>query len=91
MSDIPDWNLIAAAIFGLFVLYFILRMFYKPLKIVFITLMHIIMGGAVIILYNLAGSVWGLTVGFNVISAFIIGVMGLPGLGMLIALRYIFS
>lgn len=34
MSDIPEWNLIAAAIFGLFVLYFVLRMFYKPLNCV---------------------------------------------------------
>jgi len=91
VTDIPDWNIVAAAVFGICVLYFALRMFYRPLKVVFRTLLCILLGGAAILLYNVVGSFWGLTIGFNVISAFIIGIMGLPGLGMLVALRYIFS
>ena len=91
MPALPDWNVIAAVVFGLFVLYFISRIFYRPLKIVFSTLLHVVLGGAAIYLYNLVGALWGLTIGFNVISALIVGIMGLPGLGMLIALQYIFS
>ncbi len=91
MPAMPDWNVIAAAVFGLFVLYFISRIFYRPLKIIFSALLHLIIGGVVIFLYNLVGILWGLTIGFNVISALIVGIMGLPGLGMLIALQYIFS
>lgn len=91
MPALPDWNVIAAVIFGLFVLYFISRIFFRPLKIVLAALMHIIIGGAVVFLYNLVGALWGLTIGLNVITALVVGLMGLPGLGMLIALQYIFS
>jgi inhibitor of the pro-sigma K processing machinery len=54
-------------------------------------LLWTILGGAVIYLYNFAGVLWGLAIGLNVISAFVVGVMGLPGLGALIGLKYLFS
>ena len=86
-----DWNLAAAVLFGLFVLYFLLRIFYKPLRVLLRVLLWTIMGGAVIYLYNLLGAGWGLAVGLNVISAFVVGVTGLPGLGALIMLKYLFA
>ncbi|NMD42184.1 MAG: pro-sigmaK processing inhibitor BofA [Firmicutes bacterium] len=89
MADWVDWNLAAAIIFGLFILYFILRAFFKPLKIVFRVLLWTIAGGLAIFLYNLVGVGWGLAVGLNLISAFIVGMMGLPGLGALIVLKYL--
>lgn len=89
MNGWPDWNLIAAAIFALVVLYFLSRIFYKPLKLLFRAILHVVLGGAIIALYNLAGSTWGLALGLNPISALVVGVMGLPGLGMLVALRYV--
>lgn len=85
-----DWNLAAAALFGLIMLIFLLRVFHKPLKIALRVLLWTAMGGAVIYLYNLVGVGWGLAVGLNVISAFLVGVMGLPGLGALITLKYLF-
>lgn len=91
MPDWADWNLVAAVIFGLFMLYFLLRVFYKPLKLFLQVLLWTIMGGVVIYLYNLAGAIWGLAIGLNVISALIVGVMGLPGLGALVALKYLFA
>lgn len=89
MINMPDWNVIAAIIFGIFVLYFLSRLFYRPLKLVFRGLLHITLGGAAILLYNLAGAYWGLTIGLNLISAAVVGAMGLPGLAMLIGLHYI--
>ncbi|HOA35981.1 MAG TPA: pro-sigmaK processing inhibitor BofA family protein [Bacillota bacterium] len=86
-----DWNLVAAVIFGLFMLYFLSRVFYKPLKLLLRLLLWTVAGGVLIYFYNFAGAVWGLAVGLNVISAFIVGVMGLPGLGALIGLKYLFS
>ncbi len=91
MYEWADWNLVAAVIFGLFVLYFLSRIFYKPLKLLFRALFHMVLGGVAIMLYNLVGAIWGLNIGLNLASALIVGVMGLPGLGMLAALRYIFS
>ncbi|HOB29585.1 MAG: pro-sigmaK processing inhibitor BofA family protein [Dethiobacteria bacterium] len=89
MTDWPDWNLVAAIIFGLFMLYFLLRIFYKPLKLFLQVLLWTILGGALIYLYNFAGALWGLAIGLNVISAFIVGIMGLPGLGALVVLKYL--
>jgi len=78
MTDWPDWNLVAAIIFGLFMLYFLLRIFYKPLKLFLQVLLWTILGGALIYLYNFAGALWGLAIGLNVISAFIVGIMACP-------------
>ncbi|HPU01596.1 MAG: SigmaK-factor processing regulatory BofA [Firmicutes bacterium] len=84
-----DWNLIAAAMFGLAMFYFLVRVFYRPLKFLLRLLLSTVLGGVIIYLYNFAGALWGLAVGLNVISAFIVGVMGLPGLGALIGLKYL--
>ncbi|MEW5785076.1 MAG: pro-sigmaK processing inhibitor BofA family protein [Bacillota bacterium] len=89
MIELPDWNVIAAAVFGLFVIYFLSRAFFRPIKFLLGALLHLVLGGAVIFIYNLAGAFWGLTIGLNVFSALAVGVMGLPGLAMLVALRYI--
>jgi|GEM_PF-6083067 len=51
-----DWNLVAAALFGLLMLIFLVRVFYKPLKILLRILLWTVMGGTVIYLYNLIGA-----------------------------------
>ncbi len=86
-----DWNLAAAAAFGLMAIIFLSRIFYKPLKLLLRALLWTALGGVMIYLYNFAGVLWGLAIGLNVISAFVVGVMGLPGLGALVALKYLFS
>lgn len=86
-----DWNMAAAVAFGLIMIVVLARVFYKPLKLFFRALLWTILGGVVIYLYNFAGNLWGLAIGLNVVSAFVVGVMGLPGLGALIALKYLFS
>ncbi|HHX87992.1 MAG TPA: SigmaK-factor processing regulatory BofA [Firmicutes bacterium] len=86
---VPQWNLIAAVVFTLFVLYVLSRILYQPLKVVLRILLHLLLGGGIIALYNVIGASWNLTVGLNVVSAFLVGVMGLPGLVMLIGLKYI--
>ncbi len=91
MLDGLDWNLVAAVIFGIFMLYFLSRIFYRPLKLLLRLLLWTVLGGVMIYLYNFAGAIWGLDVGLNVISAFVAGVMGLPGLGALIGLKYLFG
>lgn len=84
-----DWTVIAAAVFGLFVVYFLYRAFCRPLSIVLKGIMHLFIGAAAIFLFNLLGALWGFTLGLNVITALIVGVMGVPGLGMLVILHYV--
>lgn len=85
----PEGNVIAAAVFGLFVLYILSRVFYQPLRILLRIGGHLLIGGGLIVVYNLAGSVWNLTIGLNPISALVVGLMGLPGLVMLVVLRHL--
>lgn len=91
MIDGIDWNLAAAVIFGLFMLFFLLRAFYKPLKLILLVLLRTIIGGAAICLYNLIGAGLGLAVGLNAISALTVGILGLPGLGALVTLKYLLA
>ncbi|NMA92160.1 MAG: SigmaK-factor processing regulatory BofA [Firmicutes bacterium] len=86
---VPQWNLIAAIIFGLFVLYVLSRVLYRPLKAGLMLVLRLLLGGGVIALYNLIGVSWGLGVGLNAISSLLVGVMGLPGLLMIIGLKYV--
>ncbi len=85
----PEGSVFAAAVFGLFMLYILSRIFYQPLRVLLRAAVHLLAGGILIVAYNLAGSAWNLTVGLNLVSALVVGVMGLPGLLMLIALRHI--
>jgi inhibitor of the pro-sigma K processing machinery len=89
LTSLPDWNLLAAAVFAIFVLYFLSRMFYRPLQIILKAGCRLLLGGAAILLFNLVGAYWGITVGLNIYSTLIVALMGLPGLGMLIALTFI--
>lgn len=85
----PEGSVIAAAVFGLFMLYVLSRIFYQPLKVLLRAAVHLVAGGLVIVVYNLAGATWNLAVGLNLVSALTVGIMGIPGLLMLIALRQI--
>lgn len=87
--DVPEWNVIAAMVFGLFMLYVLSRVLYQPLKAGLKLALHLLLGGGIIALYNLIGVSWNLEVGLNAISAFLVGIMGIPGLLMLIGLKFI--
>ena len=89
MGNGLDWNLVAAVVFGIFVLIIISRIFYKPLKLLLKALLWTALGGLAIYLYNFVGAIWGLAVGLNAISALFVGLMGLPGLGALVALKFL--
>ncbi len=86
---VPQWNVIAALVFGLFVLYVLSRLLLQPLKAGLKLMLHVLLGGGVIALYNVIGVTWDLTLGLNVASALLVGIMGIPGLVMLIAIKYI--
>ncbi len=82
----PGANVIAAAVFGLFILYILSRVFFQPLRLLLRGAVHLLAGGSLIVIYNLIGAAWNLSIGLNPLSALIVGVMGLPGLLMLVAL-----
>ena len=86
---ILDVGSISAYIFGLFILSVFAWIFIKPFKWVMRILLNSLLGVAVLLLVNLVGGGFGLHLGVNVINALTVGVLGIPGVLLLIALQFI--
>ncbi len=79
MPDI-DLNIILAFIFGLMVLYLLARVLVYPMRILTKAVGNSLVGAVLLILFNLLGGLVGLSVGVNVVSALVVGFLGVPGL-----------
>jgi len=58
----------------------LLRVLSRPLLFLLQLAVRSVFGGLILWLFNLLGAPWGLHVGINPASAFLVGVLGLPGL-----------
>ena len=84
-----DFLVIVAYVAGVLVLYALGKMLMIPLKSIFNLIVNAVIGGGVLLVINFIGSYWGFGVGVNPITALIVGLLGLPGVILLIALRLI--
>ncbi|MGI6603696.1 MAG: pro-sigmaK processing inhibitor BofA [Firmicutes bacterium] len=82
-------NIIIAYAFGLFLLYLVARLLLVPIKIVLRLLYNGLIGGVILYLVNLVGGFFGLFIAINPITALIAGFLGVPGVVLLILLRYL--
>ncbi|MCR4403563.1 MAG: pro-sigmaK processing inhibitor BofA family protein [Firmicutes bacterium] len=80
---------IAAYALALFVVYVVAYILYVPLKLVIRLAYSAVVGGIVLWLVNLVGGVFGISVAINPATALAVGLLGLPGLALIIALKYI--
>lgn len=80
---------VVACAFGLFLLYVVAYILYVPLKIMFRLTYNAIIGGLVLWLVNLVAGFFGLSVAINPVTALIAGLLGIPGLVLIIALKYV--
>ncbi|MDO9534164.1 MAG: pro-sigmaK processing inhibitor BofA family protein [Bacillota bacterium] len=86
-----DLNFILAFFFGIIVLYILARLLYFPFKIFIRFLGSAVLGGIMLALFNLIGTIWGVQIGLNVITAAITGFMGVPGIILIFLLQRITS
>ena len=63
--------------------------FTSPIKIIFKLLLNTILGFFALIAINYFGAFIGLTIGVNFINALVIGCLGVPGVGLLLLLRWL--
>ncbi|NLL20158.1 MAG: pro-sigmaK processing inhibitor BofA [Firmicutes bacterium] len=84
-----DLNYIIAFFFGVLVLYILAKLLYAPMRIILRFLGNTITGGLLLALFNMVGSFWGVQIGLNVITAVITGIMGIPGIILLLILQRI--
>ena len=76
-----------AAALGLIVL--MLKLLRKPIKWAFKLLLHALSGFVFLLIFNFFGSFVNLSLGFNWLNAAVTGVLGVPGVILLLLLKYL--
>jgi inhibitor of the pro-sigma K processing machinery len=81
------YNMIIAYVAGIIFLFILARLLLVPAKLILRLIYNALLGAVGIIVLNLVGSLFGFHLPLNIISAFVVGFMGIPGLLLIIVLR----
>ncbi|MFO8059883.1 MAG: pro-sigmaK processing inhibitor BofA family protein [Bacillota bacterium] len=81
--------MVFAFLFGLLLLYVVVRLLYLPLRGLLLVLYNGLIGGAALWLINLVGSYVGLHIAINPLTALIAGLLGLPGVVVLAIVQHL--
>ncbi len=84
-----DWQTLVAYGFGLVLLYLLARLLFVPMKWALPIIVNSFVGIAFILIFNLVGGLFDLRLALNPITVLIAGFLGLPGVGLLLALEYV--
>ena len=88
MAGIP-WMMIVAYLAGLLLLYLAGWLLLVPLKKVLKLVLHALLGAVSLLLVNWIGGWAGVEIALNPITALIAGLLGLPGVILLLLVRII--
>ena len=77
------------ALLALFFLIALIRIFSTPLRIVLKLLVNTLLGFLALWATNLTAGITGILLGFNLLNALIIGILGLPGFVLLLLTQWI--
>ena len=72
--------------FLIFLSFFI---FGKSVNIIFKLAINTVIGVAALILINMVGINFGITIGVNLINGLVVGVLGVPGVALLLLLQWL--
>lgn len=78
---------IMAYIIGLVALYIVGMLLVIPIRLLIKLLINGLIGGLVLFLFNLIGGFFGLSLVINPLNAVIVGVLGVPGVILLLILQ----
>ncbi len=84
-----ELSVILAYAAGLILLYFLGWILIIPIKYLVKLIINGVVGGILLILVNLLGGFVGINIAINPITAIITGILGVPGVVLLIVLQYI--
>ena len=82
-------DVIFAYIFGIVVLFLIAKLLLLPIKIIWKLFVNALIGGIALIILNFIGGYFGLHIDINIITALVTGILGAPGVVMILILQYI--
>lgn len=86
-----DISIIIAYIVGIIFLYIIGRVFLIPMKYLVKLIANVVIGGIILIVINFIGGFIGFYIALNVFSALAVGMLGVPGVILLVVLQFIFK
>lgn len=81
-------EMLGIAVVGVIAVVLVLRLLSAPIRLAFKLLINALVGFAVLLVVNFAGGMVGLSLGINWLNALIVGVLGAPGVALLLLLKY---
>lgn len=84
-----DVSIVLAFLFGLFLLYILGMLLVIPIKLIIKLIINGVLGGLLLLITNFIGGFIGLSIVINPLTAIIAGILGIPGVVLLIILQYI--
>ena len=85
-----SWSSIACYAVGLLTLFLIGKLLVKPFKWILKLICNALLGGLLLILVNLVGSLFGFIITINPVTSLIAGFLGVPGVILLVFLTLLF-
>lgn len=75
----------------LFLVVACVRLFSAPLKVALRVLINSVLGFGALWLLNLTGGVTGIALGLNIFNSLTVGILGVPGLFLLLLLQWVLT
>lgn len=88
MEMSTEIGILLAYALGIFALYVVGYMFLVPLKILMRLVINSVAGAVAILAINWIGAFWGFHISLNILSAVIVGILGVPGAVFLTGYSY---
>lgn len=82
------WNVVVAYAFGLFLLYVAIRLLLLPARFTVRLVANTVVGLVLLFVFNAVGGFFDVRIPLNPVTAIVAGALGLPGIGLLLALKY---
>lgn len=86
-----DLNVVIAFLFGIILILLIGKLFLMPIKLIFRLVYNAIIGGIMLWVVNIVGGYFGFYLAINPITALIAGILGIPGVLLLIAFKILIA
>ena len=81
--------IILAFLAGLFIIWVVCKLLSIPLKILWKLLVNALLGALILFVVNLIGGIFGVTIPITPLNSLITGVLGIPGVILLLVFRWI--
>ncbi|MBQ8526702.1 MAG: pro-sigmaK processing inhibitor BofA family protein [Clostridia bacterium] len=88
--DGMTFGTVVGYLLGLLIIFVAARIFFAPLKVIVRLLINSVIGIGILFVINLMKPVLNIYIGINAVSALVVGILGIPGLCLLMLLQVFF-